>query len=187
MPSRPNTPDTDSNFLIGIFALGAVGWGLLLGLDPASHASNILGGRYFGCICLVSAAFTGIPLSTSWVASNNPAESQRAVGLGMITTVGQLGSILGSNIFPSKEAPHFTKGCAVNIAFQILGIVLSLVLSVWWRRQNASRDRKEGGRPTDFSGIDVVNQYDRARGELLRRRVVWWLLALTSPGFRYVP
>ncbi len=45
-----------------VFAIGIVGWAILEGV-PAEHANtHQLSARYFGCICVVVAGYTNIPI-----------------------------------------------------------------------------------------------------------------------------
>ncbi|BEJ00154.1 hypothetical protein CcaverHIS631_0500110 [Cutaneotrichosporon cavernicola] len=146
------------------YCIGVAGWGILLGLDAASKSSSVLGARYFGVICVVAPAYATIPLQLSWVASNSPAQTQRAVALGMLNTIGQCGSIVGSFIFPSKEGPQYIPGVAVNIAFQCFGATVAILMTLYYRFENGRRDRLEGGRPEDSSNLNVQEDFDRAKG-----------------------
>jgi MFS family permease len=147
------------------YCIGVAGWGILLGLDAASKASPTLKARYFGVICVVAPAYATIPLQLSWVASNNPSQTQRAVALGMLNTIGQCGSIIGSFIFPSSEGPQYVPGVSVNIAFQCFGALVAVLMSLYYRRENARRDRVEGGRPESSGNLDVQADFDRAKGK----------------------
>jgi hypothetical protein len=83
----------------------------------------------------------------------------------MLNTIGQLGSILGSFSFPSSESPRYVRGVAVNIAFQCFGAAVALLLSGYFRFENKRRDKVEGGRPTDTTGLNVQEDFDLAKGE----------------------
>ena len=146
------------------YCIGVAGWGILLGLDAHTTSSHILSVRYFGCVLVVVPAYAGIPLQLSWVSSNNPTQSQRAVGLAMLQAVGQAGSFVGSFSFPSKEGPQYKKGVAINIAFQLLGAALALAMTMYCRLENRRRDKVEGGRPATAEGLDVKTHFEKAPG-----------------------
>ena len=61
----------------------------------------------------------------SWQANNTGSQSQRAVSLGMLNTIGQCLSILASFIFPSSEGPKWVKGFSVNLAVRSISFPLS--------------------------------------------------------------
>jgi hypothetical protein len=117
----------------------------------------------------VTAGYSAIPLIISWQADNTGAQTQRAVALGMLNTVGQCLSILASFLFPKAEGPKFVKGASLNIAFQCLGLFIAAGMTIFYRVENRRRDRVEGGPPQEGVVLDVITQYDLA------------------PGFRYTP
>jgi hypothetical protein len=83
----------------------------------------------------------------AWVSNNCPSQSQRAANLGMLNSLGQCLSILAAFIFPTSEGPTWRKGFGVNLAFNLLAIVIALALTVYFRMENKRRDKREGGKP----------------------------------------
>jgi MFS family permease len=109
--------------------------------------------------------FTNRPYSImAWVSNNSPSQSQRATGLGLLNSVGQCLSILAAFIFPSKEGPRWHKGFGVNLAFNILAIIIALGLTAWFRWENKRRDRVEGGKPAEGTRHNFQDQYDLSPG-----------------------
>ncbi|ORY82359.1 major facilitator superfamily domain-containing protein [Leucosporidium creatinivorum] len=151
-----------------VFAIGIVGWTILYTVSPIGASHSDLHVRYFGVICVVTAGYSLIPIAMSQVARNTGCESQRAVALGMLNTVGQCLSVLAAFVFPSAEGPRYVKGNLLNIAFQSLGFCLALFHYVYFKWENARRDRVEGGKPEKGAILDTLDLYDKA------------------PGFRYV-
>lgn len=87
----------------------------------------------------------------------------------MLNTLGQCLSLAASFLFPSNEGLQFTKGCSINIAFQCLGFVIALAMTLYYRMENKRRDKVEGGRPPAGTPLETMEKFDLA------------------PGFRYVP
>jgi hypothetical protein len=139
-----------------------IGWIILLAVTNNQHA------RYFATFLLVMGSFAAIPLTLSWVSNNSGSESQRVVQLGMLNSIGQCFAILAAFIFPSNEKPFWRKGFGLNLAFNALAAIVALALYLNLRCENARRDRKEGGRPSNMTDVDVHTYNDLA------------------PGFRYV-
>ncbi|BGP29184.1 hypothetical protein JCM10296v2_000922 [Rhodotorula toruloides] len=143
----------------------AVGWAILYGVSPIHVSKGGLRARYFACCCLASAGYANIPLIMAWVSNNSPSESQHAVGLGMLNSVGQCLSILASFLLPKVEGPRFVKGEYVNLAFQAFGLVIALCMTLYFRWENARRDKREGGRPVKGMRVEgVTTAYDQAVG-----------------------
>jgi hypothetical protein len=86
------------------------------------------------------------------------------VALGLLNSVGQCLSILASFSFPDDEKPRFIKGISLNIAFAALGFIIAIGMMEYYRRENARRDRVEGGRPPSGEVLNVVEEHDLARG-----------------------
>jgi len=150
-------------FVALVFAISSVGWIILLTVVTNNHA------RYFATFCIVIGGYAAIPLIMAWVSNNSPSQSQRATALGLLNSVGQCLSILAAFIFPSNEGPRWHKGFGVNLAFNLLAVIISLGLTAWFRWENKRRDRAEGGRPPAGTKQNFQDQYD------------------LSPGFRYTP
>ncbi|GAA6005448.1 hypothetical protein JCM10207_002985 [Rhodosporidiobolus poonsookiae] len=152
-------------FAMIVYAIGIVGWTILLAVSPVGVSEGGLRARYFACCCIASCGYSNIPILMSWTSNNNPSESSRAVSLGMLNSVGQCLSILASFLFPSNEGPRFIKGASLNLAFQALGFLLVLGMTLYYRAENARRDRIEGGRPPKDMRIEgIATDYDKAVG-----------------------
>lgn len=114
----------------------------------------------------------------SWQSGNTGSQSQRAVSLGMLNAIGQCLSVLAAFLFPTPEGPRFVKGCATNLAFAVLGFIISVGMTVYYRVENKRRDEKEGGKPPRDMPINVLEEYDLAKGERLFFRLA--ALALSN-------
>lgn len=168
-----------------VYSIGITGWVILYCVDPIGVSEGGLRARYFACCCLASAGYANIPILMAWTSNNSPSESGRAVALGMLKqvrllpssrpekgsppsrcrSVGQCLSILASFLFPSEEGPRYIKGAKVNIAFQCLGFAIVLGMTLYYRLENARRDRKEGGRPLKGVRIEGLQEtYDKTPG-----------------------
>ncbi|SCV67855.1 BQ2448_5466 [Microbotryum intermedium] len=146
-----------------VFTIGMIGWSLLLG-TPATDASNTqFELRYVGCICVVTAAYGAIPLIIAWVTANTGSESQRAIGLGMLNTIGQCLSIVAAFAFPSRQGPEYHEGVLLNVVFQGLGFTIAVFLTVFFRMENRRRDTIEGTPRTGVT-LNTVQELDLAPG-----------------------
>jgi len=145
-------------YLILAFAIGLVGWAILLGVAHNLHA------RYFATFCIVTSGYTVIPITMAWQSANSPSESQRAVRLGMLNTIGQALGILASFSFPKNEGPRYIKGVSINMAFSILGMFIATGMVLYYKRENSRRDAREGGRPAAGTKIDCTEHFDSSVG-----------------------
>ncbi|KAL8291709.1 hypothetical protein RQP46_001967 [Phenoliferia psychrophenolica] len=150
--------------IASVFCIGIVGWAILFAVSPIKASHMALRARYFGCIAVVTAGYSNIPLIISWQSANTGSQSQRAVSLGMLNTVGQCLSVLAAYSFPKSEGPRFIKGNALNIAFSSFGLLITLAMTAYYRYENKRRDAVEGGRPPKGTTLNVLEHYDLAEG-----------------------
>jgi nitrate/nitrite transporter NarK len=110
----------------------------------ATLPESALKGKY-ACICIaVACVYATYPPSHAWAANNFGNETKRAVGMGLYTAIGNLGSIAGSFFFPSHEAPQFRKGHFICMGMSIATAVFALSNSLALRRVNSMRDQRFG-------------------------------------------
>lgn len=77
-------------YAAGVYICGIVGWAILYAVSPVHASHSDLHVRYFGCILIVCAGYGAIPIIISWQSNNCGSQSQRAVALGMLNTIGKL-------------------------------------------------------------------------------------------------
>ncbi|KAL1887981.1 hypothetical protein Sste5346_009863 [Sporothrix stenoceras] len=99
--------------------------------------------RYVG-LFLVVTIFITVAVNLVWNANTNENESKRAGGLWIIMTVGQCGTLLGTNMFPASEGPRYVKGMWIGFAFTVLAGMLCTINSISLWRENKRRDRLYG-------------------------------------------
>ncbi|KAJ5293586.1 hypothetical protein N7508_008407 [Penicillium antarcticum] len=79
-----------------------------------------------GTLAYASSAFAGM----------NP--EARGASLALVNASGNLAQIYGSYLFPDSDEPKFLMGFAVIFAMLALGIVVFILLHIWFRRQACS-------------------------------------------------
>ncbi|QRV83401.1 major facilitator superfamily transporter [Ceratobasidium sp. AG-Ba] len=149
-------------FMFTASSIGALGYLLLL-VVPSTQ-----GVRYFAIFLCCAGTYTTIGLSLSWFAHNLGSESKKAAGIPLLMMIGQCGSVLGTHAYPSSEGPRYTFIILVCCAFEFLGALTCLVLTISFRRENSRRNRIHG---------------DPEPGKVVDTRE----LADKTPSFRYVP
>ncbi|WVW85876.1 hypothetical protein I302_107914 [Kwoniella bestiolae CBS 10118] len=119
--------------------LVVVAFSIMAPLAPV--IKNNIGPCYFA-ICLACIGFYPInPGGTTWLSNNLAGPAKRAVGLGYLTTFGNLGGMIGGFIYIDKEAPRYPTGYGSSIAFAGAGLVASTILELVFMRINKKRDQ----------------------------------------------
>jgi hypothetical protein len=60
--------------------------------------------------------------------------------MALLISVGNMGAIIGSNVYIAREAPKYHTGFGVCLAFVSIGIVMALILRFAYARENKKRD-----------------------------------------------
>ena len=68
-------------------------------------------------------------------------KSKRTVGLVMQNFAGNLVATIPSYLYPAKDAPRFIPASSTLIATLSMSTVLAIIMTVYFRRENARRDR----------------------------------------------
>lgn len=61
--------------------------------------------------------------------------------MALLISVGNMGGIMGSNIYLSREAPSYTTGFAASLAMCCLAIIMTFVLRWAYTRENNKKDQ----------------------------------------------
>jgi predicted MFS family arabinose efflux permease len=159
--SRSSDHFRERGIHITVLALVATTAYALLATLPESAPK----GKY-GCVCVaVAYVYATYPPSHAWAANDMGNETKRAVGMGLYTAMGSLGSLAGSFFHQSTEAPAFRKGHFLCMSMPIGAGVFALANSMALRYVNSQRDRKYGkpekGVPVDVSELADANPHFR--------------------------
>lgn len=80
----------------------------------------------------------------------------------MHVAFGNLGGVLASFVYLSKDAPHFTQGHCILIGVCTMSAILQTIMTIYLRRENAHRDSIHKA-PAQYS-IEEKNA-ERERGD----------------------
>lgn len=126
--------------------------GFILQATTTSVAS-----RYAGVFLAVN-IFASVALVLAWTANLHATESKRAGGYSILSTVGQCGPLLGTNVFPASEKPYYRKGMWISCAFCLLVASLSFALSLILVRENRKMERDGMVASPDNEVVDAPAQ-----------------------------
>lgn len=140
-------------WISGFAIAGAIGYLIL----ATVHKPGV---RYFACYLVCAGVFPGVTLTFTWVTDNQGSASKRGAGLAIFGMIGQIGPILGARLYPTKEAPIYSKGMYVCAGLLLLAAVTAQVLSLSMRVQNKRPDRDMGQVMTEDIPEDVADVGD---------------------------
>jgi hypothetical protein len=102
------------------------------------------------------------------VTANNIApSSKRAVGMALFISIGNMGSVMGSNIYLARQAPKYPVGFGVSMTMLCLAICMATFLRFAYARENKKRDALlaelgEGGVRARYTEEQLVEMGDKS-------------------------
>ncbi|KIJ15957.1 2.A.1.14 the Anion:Cation symporter family [Paxillus involutus ATCC 200175] len=142
--------------------VGAIGYLIVVLVPNNMHA------RYFAVFCITSGTYTAIGVTIAWFAHNLGSETKKATGIPVFMAIGQCGSVLGTHLYPTSDAPRYITGFATTCGLEALATICAIALYISYKRDNAKRDSLYG-RPDPNASVNTSELADKA------------------PNFRYIP
>lgn len=84
------------------------------------------------------------PIMYSWVAANIAGNTKRPIVTALAACAFNLGNVIGPQTFQARDAPQYIPAKITIMATVCSGAVVSVVLMLYYRWENARRDRKYG-------------------------------------------
>lgn len=130
-------------FLFVVFScLVAIAGFIMLLANKTNH--NV---RYAGLFLTASGLYTAMPILVCWTNMNFAGHHRRAVGTGWQIGFGNIGGIIATFLFLTKDSPYYVKGLAVGLGSTALCIVFTCVYAYGMFLENkAKRQGKQDAR-----------------------------------------
>ena len=123
-------------FIMGSASLAIIGYIILLSARKA-------GVSYVGTIFAAAGIYPATAIVLSWPANNVSGQTKRATANAMQISIGNLGAVLGTQLYRSTDGPRFFVGHGFALGYLCMNLLV--VGSLWaiLRAENARRDRGE--------------------------------------------
>lgn len=110
---------------------------LLANTSPAARP----GVSYVGTFFAAAGIYPAVALALSWPAMNVSGQTKRATANAMQITIGNLGAVIGTQLYRSGDTPRYVLGHSFALGYLAANIMVVGLL--WWvlRRENSRRDR----------------------------------------------
>jgi len=123
-------------FIIAGSSLAIVGYIILI----TSHRAGV---SYAGTIIAATGLYSATAIVLSWPANNVSGQTKRATANAMQLSIGNLGAIMGTQLYRPIWGPRFFVGHGVAVSYLVGNIVV--VSTLWYvlKKENERRDRGE--------------------------------------------
>ena len=120
-------------FIIGSSSFAIIGYILLLS-DPRPGPS------YVGTFFAAGGIYPAVALVLAWPANNVSGQTKRAVAGGLQISIGNLGAVLGTQLYRTETAPRYFLGHSFALCYLAANIVV--VSFQWFLLNRANKDKE---------------------------------------------
>lgn len=135
---------------------------LVLALAGLLQLGNTL--RYLCIFPICAGFFSCVTIVISWTVNNQQSDEGKGAGVALLQTIGQLGPLVGTRLYPESDAPYYVTGMSVCAGFMALVGVLAFALRVVLKRANA-RVRQDGRGGGGADAVPLVDSGGYVRAE----------------------
>ena len=141
-------------FIIGSAIFAIIGYSMLLAnKDPIARPGLSYAGTFFAA----GGIYPATALALSWPAINVSGQTKRAVANAMQISIGNLGAVLGTQLYRSGDGPRYIVGHSFALGYLAGNVIVSSLLYFILSRENKRRDGiapevEEVGHLVDWDG-----------------------------------
>jgi MFS family permease len=123
-------------FIMASASFAVIGYIILLSARKA-------GVSYVGTIFAAAGIYPATAIVLSWPANNVSGQTKRATANAMQISIGNLGAVLGTQLYRSRDGPRFFVGHGFAMGYLCANVIVVGTLWAILRAENARRDRGE--------------------------------------------
>lgn len=144
------------------FTIALFGWLESSDIIPESLSIIV---RYVAVYGAAMGLFSSVVLIITWNLNNQPSRKEKGLAMMVMNVVGQCGPLIGVNLFPRHDGPHYVSGMLVS-GFFMLGVVMLAGLLRWkLSRLNRAVGGKGGYEMVSLQGSDGLGRDDGGEEE----------------------
>ncbi|KAI8653872.1 MFS domain-containing protein [Fusarium sp. Ph1] len=145
-------------FIAGSSVVAAIGYIILLAnTNPTARP----GVSYLGTFFAAAGIYPATALVLSWPAINVSGQTKRAIANAMQISIGNLGAVLGTQLYRANDGPRFIVGHSMALGYLVANVIVVTFLGWRLKKQNESRaavaeEIKHVGEVEDWKGDSDV-------------------------------
>ena len=140
--------------MLGV-VIASIGYIILL-----AQGSVSVGARYCAIYLVMAGGYITQPITLVWLSNNMGGHYKRSISAAMQIGFGNLGGIIASNIFITKQKPRYPVGYGVSLALIWMCGIACTVLAIGLRLENKKRERGERDARLNLPKEEVENLGD---------------------------
>ena len=123
--------------IVGCAIVAIIGYIILLTNENPTKRPGV---SYVGTFFAAAGIYPAVALALSWPANNVSGQTKRATANALQITIGNLGAVIGTQLYRPKTSPRYVLGHSVALGYLCANILVTLTLLFVLRRDNRKRD-----------------------------------------------
>ncbi|UPX15595.1 uncharacterized protein EKO05_0006038 [Ascochyta rabiei] len=125
-------------FITVTSAVAVIGYIILIAnKNPKSRPGVSYVGTFFAAVGI----YPSVALVLSWPAINVSGQTKRATANAMQISIGNLGAVLGTQLYRTETAPRYVLGHSFALGYLLMNIVV--VNALWWRLKRENKQKQQ--------------------------------------------
>lgn len=145
-----------SPYMIASSSLAIIGYILLL-----TAPLNKPGVSYLGTLFAAGGIYPSCAITLSWAAANVSGQAKRATATAMTITIGNLGAVLGTQLYRPATSPRYKLGHSFALGYLCANILV--VLALWWSLNRENRIKHDRAAAGELGGDEAIKSDEDVR------------------------
>jgi hypothetical protein len=142
-------------FAIGSSTIAIIGYIILM---TNEHPTKRPGVSYVGTFFAAAGIYPSTALALSWPANNVSGQTKRAVVGAMQISIGNLGAVLGTQLYRPNTAPRYLLGHGFALGYLVANVLVTA--TIWWYLEKQNKKRDVAGVKGGFEGIAGATDWE---------------------------
>lgn len=135
---------------------------IVSGLGYALLLANVTSGvNYFALFLAAMGVYPLVPIIVAWGSNNCGGSLKKGVATAIVVSIGNLGGIVSSFIYPSADKPRYIKGHSVCLAYCAITALCAAVMWIYAVTANKKRAARNAARGRDWTPEEKKELEDR--------------------------
>ena len=140
-------------FILASSSLAIIGYIILL--TAPNHKPGV---SYTGTIFAAAGIYPSTAIVLSWPAANVSGQCKRATATAMTITIGNLGAVLGTQLYRPITSPRWYLGHSFALGYLVLNLTVTAVLYFCLNRENRRKEQRVANRERAPEGSIVSDE-----------------------------
>jgi len=142
-------------FAIGSAIIAIIGYIILIAnKNPVKRP----GVSYVGVFFAAAGIYPATALALAWPANNVSGQTKRAVASAMQISIGNLGAVLGTQLYRANTAPRYLLGHGFALGYLIANVVVTS--AIWYVLSQENKNREAAGVKGGFEDVGEAEDWE---------------------------